>query len=126
MNSPDCKYEMSLSASGKYAIILVTGEVTSAIAAKFGREAEDFGNNTGVDRYLFDLRGARNIETVSGNFDFAYEKLPETNLSRTSRSAMLSSPEDSSHDFVETLLRNSGYKVRMFKEKQLAVAWLEE
>jgi hypothetical protein len=39
---------------------------------------------------------------------------------------MLTSPNDKSHDFIETVLRNAGYDVKLFVNESEAITWLEE
>jgi hypothetical protein len=91
-----------------------------------GIDAQDIGKNNNINRYLCDLRGAPNIESVSQNYDFAYEGASEAGLSRNARSALLTDPDDNTHNFIETLLRNAGFMVKIFVNREEAVAWLEE
>jgi hypothetical protein len=49
----------------------------------------------------------------------------ELNLDRAARVAILVRPDDISHNFVETVSRNAGYNVRVFRERKAAIDWLE-
>jgi hypothetical protein len=84
------------------------------------------GKELNILRYLYDLRNAPNIESVTSNYEFAYKEMPKSPLDANATVALLADPEDRSHDFVETVMRNAGFNVRLFSEKEEAVAWLEK
>ena len=77
-----------------------------------------------INRYLFDSRGAPNVEKVLPNYEFAYKGLESFGFPRNSRSALLVDPHDKTHDFMETLFLNAGYEVKLFHDEAAAIAWL--
>lgn len=65
---------------------------------------------------------SRNVDTISRIYEFAYEdmKTPE-GIDKNARVALLVSPEDHSHDFVETVARNTGMDVTLFRDREAAI-----
>ena len=90
-------------------------------------EAHSLGAELGIYRYLVDLSEARNVDSVTKTYKYAYEGMktpPGINLN--ARAAMLVNLEDHSHDFVETALRNAGHNVTLFRDRDLAIRHLIE
>ena len=119
-------FEVFLSDDEKQIVCRVTGPMDVDVAREFSLAIEDLNKERRVDRFLFDVRGASNVSGVLDNYTFAYRDMAELDLRRDIRSAILTSKGDRSHDFVETLLRNAGYRARIFDDEAVAVAWLEE
>ncbi len=115
----------TISARKTYIRIHVMDVVTVELARLFSQEARQWGIDHNLSRFLFDMRTVPNGETTLTNYLFAYEDMAQLKLSRVARSAILVSPDDQSHQFVETVTRNAGYNVRMFTDEAAAVAWLE-
>jgi hypothetical protein len=46
------------------------------------------------------------------------------NPSKDTLFAILVEPADRTHDFVETVMQNAGRNVRVFHDKDAAIAWL--
>lgn len=106
-------------------LVTISGDVTRESAVTFNLEAVEIGERHGIHRYLFDARGARNVEPPSGNFAFANEDLNTLRVDRTNRVAMLVDVDDHSHDFVETVARNSGHPVTIFRDLGVALEFLK-
>jgi hypothetical protein len=121
----DLEYKLSVSNNATYIIINLLKPMTVELGQRCGSEATALGKSTGINRYLFDLRGAPNIENVLPNYHFAYQGLESFGFPRTSQTALLTDADDKSHDFMETLFLNAGYKVLLFRDEAAAVAWLE-
>lgn len=117
-------YQVAVSESGDYIVVRVSGDITSEIARNFSLDADQAGSEHGLKRYLFDMTRATNVESILRNYQYAYEDMAEMDLDRSARSAVLVSPQDRSHDFVETVATNAGYNVRLFTDEAVAVAWL--
>ena len=84
------------------------------------------GTRHNINRYLFNLRGAPNIENILPNYQFAYQDMDNFGFPKNARSVLLTNPDDKSHDFMETVFRNAGFNVRLFSNESSAIAWLEE
>ncbi len=119
-------YAVTLSESRRFLVITVEGSITVELARSFAREASRVSGDSGINRFLFDVREASNVDSVIANYRFAYEDMPALGLSRSARSAILTREDDRSHEFVELAAQNAGYLVRLFSERGAAVAWLEE
>jgi len=118
-------YSISISDNGKYIIVKILDSVTSELARLFSEDAKNLGNEKGIDRFLFDVRQSPNINSVLRNYIYVYSDMEKLELSKTARSAILTNPDDESHDFIETLSKSAGYNVRLFNNEKLAIDWLE-
>lgn len=119
-------YRITLSENGKYVICQVKGLITKDIALEFTKALHRFSLATGVKRFLSDVREAQNTLNPAQNYIFAYKEMTGLDLQRDVRSAILTSPDDSSHDFVETVSQNAGFNVRLFHDENAAIQWLAE
>lgn len=53
---------------------------------------------------------------------FFYREMSVLGLSRSIRAAILVNPQDASHQFPETVARNAGYVVKLFREEEAVFA----
>jgi isopentenyldiphosphate isomerase len=118
--------EIKISDNGKYIIVRVKENMTRTLAERLGLEAVQLGNTKNITRFLYDLRDSRNTETINANYIFAKQDMKRIEPNPENMIAMLTSPNDRSHDFIETVLRNAGYTVKLFIDEAEAIAWLEE
>lgn len=119
------EYSIVPSEDKKYIILTIKGNITRVIAMQYNLEAHALGEKLGIHRYLTDVTEARNVESVLDKYKFAYRDMQqETGIDRRARVAMLVSPEDHSHDFIETVARNSGLDVTLFREREKAMEHL--
>lgn len=119
------EYSITPSEDGKYIILKVKGEMTRAAAMKVNREVHTLGKKLGVNRYLEDVTEARNVESTLDGYKFAYEDMKQApEVDRFARVALLVSPNDHSHDFIETVSRNTGLNVKIFRAREEAVQHL--
>ena len=118
--------EIKVSDNGKYIIVRVNEDMTRALAESLGLEAIHLGDRKNINKYLYDLRNSRNKESINANYIFANQDLKRLEPNLSNKIAMLTSPEDQSHDFVETVLRNVGHDVLIFNNEEKALTWLLE
>lgn len=118
-------YDISVSKNEKYILVKVNKPMTNNLGRRCGADATELGKSKNIKCYLFDLRGAPNIENVMNNYEFAYRDMDNFHFPRGTRSALLTDPDDKSHDFMETVFRNAGFNVRLFTCENSAIAWLE-
>ena len=118
-------YITQLGANRKYVETKMCKPVTQELALKSQVDANELAAQHNLECFLVDVR---NIATQTGTLgDFIVAKeLPETGLPLSSRIAILASPNDNQHDFIETTAKNHGIILRVFKEEDAAVAWLSE
>lgn len=119
-------YKLSISERGNYILVLVTEAMTRELGRRCGKDATSLGKKHNLRKYLFDLRQAPNVETVFSNYQFAYDDMDDFGFDRRARSAILTAPADTSHNFIVTAFRNAGYNVRLFTDEGAAISWLEE
>lgn len=105
-------------------ILKVIGDLTTQLAVKQDLEAHALGRQLGIDRFLVDLTEARNVESVFENYNFAYKDMNTEGINRQAHVVLLVSPQDHSHDFVETVARNAGLDVTLFREREPAMRHL--
>jgi hypothetical protein len=79
-----------------------------------------------VNRFLTDVREAPNASSTFENYEFAYKDLKELDARQDARVAILAAPSDRTHDFVEMVVQNAGYSVKIFHDAETAIAWLLE
>lgn len=119
----DCK--IAPSEDGKYIILKVIGNITRKTMLPQNLEAHALGRQLKIRRYLVDVTEARNTETCLESYDFAYEDMKKIpGIDRSARVAILASPGDHSHDFVETVSRNAGFNVKKFTTPDQAQRFL--
>ena len=120
-------YSITPSEDGKYIILKHWGEINSELAMKRNLEAHALGAKLGISRHLVDVTEARNVDSATKTYKFAYEDMKDpSGIDKKARIAVLVSPEDHSHDFVETVTRNAGQDVTLFRDRELAIRHLLE
>jgi hypothetical protein len=120
-------YTITPSVDGKYIILTVKEEINRKTAMQQNLEAHALGRKLGINRYLVDVTEARNTDSIQDSYDFAYKDMRETeDIDRLARIAVLVSPGDHSHDFIETVSRNTGLTVEIFTDLELAKLFLAD
>ncbi|MFO7585948.1 MAG: hypothetical protein R6W69_14565 [Anaerolineales bacterium] len=114
-------HHISISEDGKYVLLKANGIISRLHVIQYFIEAHTFGNQNGLDRYLVDFTDCRNTDTVLRNYLLAYQDMKDSRINQEARTALLVSPYDRSHDFLETLLRNAGNDVTLFHDRELAI-----
>jgi hypothetical protein len=117
--------EITASESGKYVHCRVLVPITAEVAPRLALEVQRFVEQVGIESRLVDVRGVRNISSVSVNYDFGYSILEDQGVARAAKGAVLVSPGDDSHDFIQLVIRNAGFNSRKFTDEAEAIAWLE-
>ena len=88
-------------------------------------EAHRLGREMKTNRFLLDLVDARNIDSTTDQYDFVHTDMAQSpQVDKYARIAALVSPDDHSHDFIETVIRNAGFNLRVFREREAALAFL--
>ena len=119
-------YEIYISESRHYIVFRPLQPMTAEIGQRGCPEVTRLGAEKNINRFLFDMRGSANIESVSNNFYFARKDIVEFGFPHASRSAFLVDANDTSHEFITTVFLNTGYIVKLFKDESTAINWLEE
>jgi hypothetical protein len=112
---------ITLSSDRHFIILRIVGDYTRERAMTNTLEAHALGRELGIGRYLVDMTESRNALSVLANYEFARKDLMETpEIDKTALVAVLVRPDDHSHDFVETVARNSGLRVTLFRDRERA------
>ena len=108
-------------------MIKVIGGIDRDTAIGYIKDSHKMGAETGIYKFLLDSTEAVNVESTGGNFSFAADELEIIEgFNRVAIVAMLVAEDDHSHDFVETVMSNRGYKTRLFRDLEEALKYLEE
>ncbi|MBN1950513.1 MAG: hypothetical protein JW801_04875 [Bacteroidales bacterium] len=119
-------YVITVSGHKQYVLTKVYGDVTRGLARQFIIESHELAVKNGIDKLIFDLREAVNVESPVGNFDLVNHDITEMPASyRLIKVATLVAPDDHSHDFIETLVINRGHNNRQCRSMQEALDFLE-
>jgi hypothetical protein len=118
---------ISPSADHSYIILKYTGDINRNDALIQTIESHALGKKLNINRYLVDVTEARNTDHVSEDYQFAYKDMRRTEgIDNAAIVAVITGPDDHSHDFIETVTRNSGLNVRLFRDYDKAVQYLQE
>jgi hypothetical protein len=112
---------VSIVEENKYIILKATGNINRLLVIQYFIESHTLGAQKGIDRYLVDFTECRNTDTVLRNYTLVYQDMKDPRINQAARIALLVSLHDHSHDFLETLLKNSGIDVTLFHDRDLAV-----
>lgn len=117
-------YQITLADDGSYLRNTVFVDVTNELVEKFNKEMIRLKDETGITRHLVDVTRVRSAQSATDMYMLTYERLAVLPLVKTFKIAIVTHPDDSSHDFIETLLVNSGIEGKIFKDEDAALAWL--
>lgn len=118
-------YTITPSADGLFIILTIKGNMTRRNVLRVNLETHALGRRLNIRRYLMDVIEARNTDHLTESYEFAYGDMQKApGIDRNARVAILTHPEDDSHDFVETVCRNAGLDVRKFTDPDQARQFL--
>jgi hypothetical protein len=117
-------YEISLSEDQSYICIRLDENITGDLQKAFAAESIALAQEHGISNFFADLRGISNNSPVIDQYQLSYKDLDLLHLDKSSRIAALVSSGDSSHNFIETVMRNAGYNFQLFTDEQQAIDWL--
>jgi hypothetical protein len=116
-------FTIELADNQQYLSIRAIDNLTAACMRKVMIAVQGKAIRHGMSKFLFDVRNAENVESAATNYSYVYNDLAQMNMSRTAQCAILASPDDGSHNFMETLCRNAGYDVMLFTDMAKAIGW---
>lgn len=119
-------YSITASDDNKYIIVKVIGTISRQLAIQYNLEAHALGKELGIDRFLLDFTECKNTDTVMRNYKYVYDDMKNPGINQAARTAMLVSPNEHSHDFIEALFRDAGADVTLFHDRELALWHLTE
>jgi hypothetical protein len=109
----------------QYIYMKIIGNINRKLATKYNIEAHSMGKQLQINRYLVDLTGTVSNEPIIDQYDFAYKDMKDVpEIDKSACIAILVSPEDHSHDFIEIVSRNNGANVILFRDREQAENYL--
>jgi hypothetical protein len=117
-------YKISLSEDGTHILVRVLEDINGLLEKAFAQDAIVKAKQHGLTNFLVDVRGTRNTAGFIDHYQLGYHVMNEFGLDKTSKIAILADPDDQSHDFIETVFTNAGYRCRVFSDKDTALKWL--
>lgn len=118
-------YTITPSDKGDYIITEVHGDMDRELGLRLAHESQALGDQLGIHKFLIDVTDSINVDSVLDQYRFANVDLTESEeLDHYSKIAVLVSPEDHSHDFIETVVRNIGINFKLFRNRQEALSFL--
>ena len=102
------------------------GAIDIHAVRKWASELEKIFSEKKIQRFLFDVREAKNTMDIVESFNFANVELKKFSHSLNARSAMLANEIDRSHNIIETVFQNAGHNSKRFTDRTAAIKWLEE
>ncbi len=116
-------YTVRLGAGKAFVETRVYSPVTEDLALRSQADANKLAIRHNLKRFLVDVRDISTETDAVGDVIVAKE-LPQTGLPLKARIAVLVSPNDNQHDFIETTAQNRGIMLQVFNDEDAAVAWL--
>jgi hypothetical protein len=119
---------VTVSDDGRYIVIKGKGVVQSGefrhlippVIEAYGRAA-----NLGTRRLLADMTEARAVLSTIDIYELINRWVgQEPAIHRGMDIALLVAPEDHSYDFLETVAKNAGFHIKLFRDKEKALEFL--
>ena len=117
-------FELCLAPEGDHAVLTNYADVTYSSSIQRQRAMRAFSDEHKLTRFLIDTRGRRFVGGTVELYTFVRKTLPAEGYDRHWRVALVTSPDDNSHDFLETVCQNACYQVMVFKNLKKAQDWL--
>jgi hypothetical protein len=119
-------FTVEVSEDKRYIKVVVKGAIDRKTGAEMVSHVHTLGRENGIDKFLLDLTESLNDDSIFDQYQFAYVDAPAADgFNRFAKVAVLIAPNDHSHDFIETAMRNTGFNIRLFHNQEQAMAFLE-
>lgn len=115
-------YSIKVSETGDYIHVDVKGNFDGKTALQFAGQSFKLGKKFDIIKYFVDLRNSRNIQKVGDKYNFViqdFSNIPEIN--KSAKVTCIVNPDDHSHDFIETVMRNNGINFTIFRDMNEAL-----
>ena len=120
------EYQIAVSQDGPWMELTVYVPVTVDLEKRITTDMREATEAHNLKDIFTDVTRVPNVAKTFEQYRFAYHDSKQLGLPRDSRIAVLTSPEDSSHDFAETVLQNAGFSCAFFQDKSEAYDWLRK
>lgn len=120
------EWEVYLSDDSTYIIQKMKGMIDMHEVMIATKKAHQMGKELGIHHFLVDATESISQASVTDQYEFAYQGVTAPDMLRNVVVAALVSPGDHSHDFMETVARNSGTIYKIFDNLDKALEFLEQ
>lgn len=117
-------FEVEYSEDDGFVRITVYAALTRELHMEIAGVAIPAAKKAGVTNYLVDNSRVRYIAPPFEQFQTAYDGMEEFELEKGSRTALIVSPGDISHDFTLLLYNRAGFECEKFTDEKEAIDWL--
>jgi hypothetical protein len=119
------KHTTSYDEKKRICIVRVTGQHRrSQDSLVLQQLARDIGEETGCQRFLFDMTKAEITSSITAAFETGTVPIDTDKKQVRQKIALVYSLITDDHKFMETVAANRGYRLRVFDEKKKALEWL--
>lgn len=79
----------------------------------------------GIFRLSNEIKSTKNVDSTLEQYEFVHsDMMRSSGVDKYARVAALVRTNDSSHDFLETVFRNVGFNLRLFRDRGAALNFL--
>ena len=118
-------YKLEITDHQPYITMIVTGELTNHLIMEQNAALTKLAEEKNITIFLVDLVNARFVGSIVDQYDYANNYMyVSKDVNRHHRLSLLVDPDDHSHDFIETVLRNNGFDVTIFRDREKAIEHL--
>ena len=119
------EYNIAADSTEKYIVVKINGTVHLQDSMQIITEAYEVGAQLGIQQYLMDVTEAPHSWPLGQDYMFVNQDLKQqTKFNPSARTAVLTAPEDKSHDFILTVAMNAGLNIHVFRDRQAALEFL--
>ena len=105
--------------------LTVKGCFTMERLKKIAPEVAKLSEESGSLKILNDMSGA-SIDISLAEVYSSPQEMDNSGIQRATRRALVVPPDFNQADFLENVTRNRGHNLRVFHDRQSALAWLQE
>ena len=119
------QYNIAPSDDQTYIHLTIDGNFTGKDMMMCVMDSHSLGIRMDIHAYLVDVRNARNVDSATGNFEFANAEMKSAEgVDTLARVAGLITPGDQSHDFAVTVCTNAGMHLKLFTDISEALRYI--
>jgi len=109
----------------KYAKLALHKPLNKGEGKHCARELMRIAKERRLKCFLLDSRNVKCLSTATEKFVFAHTDLDVIKFDRQLKVAILASKDDHTHDHLEAICYMAGYRIKVFRNLDMAITWLE-
>ena len=118
-------FDISVAECGNFIQVQVAPPITIETILQFVNDAISIGVENQINHFLFDALDSAHTKEINLFPLIPYEKIVSIGFLWNARVAGIVDPVNEWRTPVEDTLQTSGFNVRLFDDRESAVAWLE-